>query len=70
MIPFHTLSERHLVYAYCAVWLFQFGYVAWLAVQWRKSRDEALTAQRPPFPKPHPNLARERFLLLLRLLLR
>jgi hypothetical protein len=39
MIPFHTLSQRHLVYAYCAVWLFQFGYGAWLAVQWRASRE-------------------------------
>jgi hypothetical protein len=25
-IPFATLSQRHLVYAYCAVWLLQFGY--------------------------------------------
>ena len=25
-IPFHTLGQRHLVYAYCVVWLFQFGY--------------------------------------------
>ena len=38
MIPFHTLSERHLVYAYLAVWLFQFGYIAWLVAQWHKSR--------------------------------
>lgn len=37
-IPFHTLSERHLVYSYVAVFVFQFGYVAWLAVQWRKSK--------------------------------
>ena len=38
MIPFHTLSQRHLVFAYCAVWLLQFGYGTWLAVQWRASR--------------------------------
>jgi hypothetical protein len=38
MIPFSTLSERHLVYAYCAVWILQFGYGGWLAVQWRRSR--------------------------------
>ncbi|HTV09832.1 MAG TPA: hypothetical protein VMD97_12390 [Candidatus Aquilonibacter sp.] len=38
MIPFSTLSERHLVYAYCAVWILQFGYGIWLAVQWRRSR--------------------------------
>ncbi len=38
MIPFQTLSERHLVYAYLVVWLFQFGYIAWLVAQWRKSR--------------------------------
>lgn len=38
MIPFSTLSERHLVYAYCAVWILQFGYAAWLAVQWRRSK--------------------------------
>jgi hypothetical protein len=40
MIPFSTLSERHLVYAYCAVWLLQFGYGAWLAVQWRHTRKK------------------------------
>jgi hypothetical protein len=37
-IPFSTLSERHLVYAYLAVWIIQFGYAAWLAVQWHKAR--------------------------------
>ena len=37
MIPFSTLSERHLVYAYCAVWILQFGYGVRLAVQWRRS---------------------------------
>jgi hypothetical protein len=37
MIPFSTLSERHLVFAYCAVWTLQFGYGAWLAVQWRRT---------------------------------
>jgi hypothetical protein len=38
MIPFHTLAERHLVYVYLIVWILQFGYGGWLAVQWRKSR--------------------------------
>jgi hypothetical protein len=38
MIPFHTLSERHLVYAYLVVFLFQFGYIGWLVAEWRKSR--------------------------------
>jgi hypothetical protein len=38
MIPFHTLPQRHLVYAYAVVILIQFGYGAWLAVQWRASR--------------------------------
>ena len=37
MIPFSTLSERHLVYAYCAVWILQFGYGTWLAIQWRRT---------------------------------
>ena len=38
MIPFHTLSERHLVYAYLVVFLFQFGYIGRLVAEWRKSR--------------------------------
>jgi hypothetical protein len=43
-IPFATLSQRHLVYAYCAVWLLQFGYATWLGFQWRKStRAQRLT---------------------------
>jgi hypothetical protein len=37
-IPFQTLSQRQLVYVYCIVWLLQFGYGGWLAVQWRKSK--------------------------------
>jgi hypothetical protein len=37
-IPFSTLAQRHTVYAYCVVWLLQFGYVSWLAAQWNKSR--------------------------------
>jgi hypothetical protein len=45
MIPFSTLSERHLVYAYCAVWLLQFGYGAYLAVQWRRSGRQKATEQ-------------------------
>ena len=35
--PFHTLAQRHLVYAYCAVWFLQFGYGIYLAVKWRKT---------------------------------
>jgi hypothetical protein len=38
MIPFHTLSQRHLVYVYIIVWVLQFGYGAWLFSQWRKSK--------------------------------
>ena len=41
MIPFSTLSERHLVYAYCAVWILQFGYGTWLAIQWRRTSNRA-----------------------------
>jgi hypothetical protein len=36
--PFQTLAEKHLVYAYFAVWILQFGYGIYLAVQWRKTR--------------------------------
>ena len=39
-IPFHTLGERHIVYAYCAVWLLQFGYGTWLFTAWRRTRSE------------------------------
>ncbi|HEY5328492.1 MAG TPA: hypothetical protein VIJ79_01300 [Acidobacteriaceae bacterium] len=37
-IPFSTLPQRHLVYAYCVVWLLQFGYGTWVAVQWFRER--------------------------------
>ena len=40
MIPFHTLGQRHLVYAYCAVWLLQFGYAGRLLHAWRTTRRE------------------------------
>lgn len=40
MIPFHTLPQRHLVYAYCAVWLLQFGYGTWLFTAWRRTRRD------------------------------
>jgi hypothetical protein len=46
MIPFSTLSQRHLVFAYCAVWILQFGYGAWLALQWRKSAPKKTTEPR------------------------
>lgn len=36
-IPFATLSQRHLVYAYVAVAVLQFGYGVWLAIEWRKT---------------------------------
>ena len=37
-IPFTTLAERHLVFAYCTVWLLQFGYATWLFTAWRRTR--------------------------------
>jgi hypothetical protein len=40
-IPFHTLAERHLVYAYLAVALLQGAYALHLALQWRKTRAYA-----------------------------
>jgi len=45
-IPFQTLAQRHLVYAYCVVWLFQFGYATWLALQWRATRAYASSKSR------------------------
>lgn len=39
-IPFHTLDQRHLVFAYCTVWLLQFGYAGWLLKAWRATRRE------------------------------
>lgn len=39
-IPFHTLSQRHTVYAYCVVWLLQFGYALWLLRAWNHTRRE------------------------------
>ena len=40
MIPFHTLAQRHLVFVYCAVWLLQGSYAAWLFTAWRRSRHD------------------------------
>ena len=40
MIPFHTLAQRHLVFAFCAVWLMQFGYAGWLIRAWRTTPRE------------------------------
>ena len=40
MIPFHTLGQRHLVYAYCAVWALQFSYAGWLVGAWRRAGRE------------------------------
>lgn len=37
-IPFATIGQRHLVYAYCAVWVLQFGYAGWLLNAWRKTQ--------------------------------
>ncbi len=42
-IPFATLAQRHLVFAYCAVWLLQFGYAAWIGLQWRKTTHSPRT---------------------------
>ena len=39
-IPFSTLGQRHVVYAYCSVWLLQFGYGAWLLSAWRRTRHQ------------------------------
>ena len=41
MIPFHTLSQRHLVYAYFVVWLFQFGYSLGWSCNGARAGDEA-----------------------------
>jgi hypothetical protein len=41
MIPFHTLAQRHLVYAYLVVALLQFGYAAYLFIQWHATRTFA-----------------------------
>ena len=38
MIGFQTLAQRHLIFAYCAVWILQFGYGTWLFLEWRKSQ--------------------------------
>jgi hypothetical protein len=46
-IPFSTLSERHLVYAYCAVWILQFGYGGWLGIQWRRTSRTSAEPIRP-----------------------
>jgi hypothetical protein len=37
-IPFNTLAQRHLVFAYCVVWLLQFGYGAWVAINWFREK--------------------------------
>ena len=37
-IPFNTLPQRHLVYAYCVVWLLQFGYAASVVLRWFRER--------------------------------
>jgi hypothetical protein len=37
-IPFSTLPQRHLVYAYCVVWLLQFGYGGWVALRWFREK--------------------------------
>jgi hypothetical protein len=41
VIPFHTLAQRHLVYAYLVVALLQIGYATYLAIQWRRTRHFA-----------------------------
>ena len=38
-IPFATLSQRHLVYAYAAVALIHTSYAVWLAAAWRKTKS-------------------------------
>lgn len=39
-IPFHTLAQKNLVLAYCAVWVLQFGYGTWLFAAWRRTRNQ------------------------------
>lgn len=39
-IPFHTLAQRHLVFAYVVVWLLQFGYAGWMWTAWRRTRRD------------------------------
>jgi hypothetical protein len=38
-IPFETLSQRHLVYAYAAVILIHAAYATWLLTAWRKAKS-------------------------------
>lgn len=33
-MPFSTMGQQHLVYAYAVVWIFQGGYAAWVAWKW------------------------------------
>lgn len=37
-IPFATLSQRHLVYAYLVVWILQFGYGGLVAARWFREK--------------------------------
>jgi hypothetical protein len=36
-IPFETLADRHLVYAYAAVAILHAIYATWLLTAWRKA---------------------------------
>ena len=36
---FHTMEQRHLVFVYVGVWLVWGGYLAWVAMQWLRTRD-------------------------------
>ena len=33
---FSTMGHRHLVFVYVGVWIAQAGYLAWIAMNWRK----------------------------------
>lgn len=44
MIPFSTLPERHLVYAYIVVWVLQFGYGGRLIYLWLTARKKSTGA--------------------------
>ena len=37
-IPFETLAQRHTVYAFCVVWLLQFGYGTYVAINWFREK--------------------------------
>jgi hypothetical protein len=43
----NSMSARHLLYAYCSVWLIQGGYCAWIAWQWMHAKKGSPTEAAP-----------------------